>query len=79
VPPLAAQLTSLNDHQEVSVFFLFRGRYGALIRAVTGVALVAWGVAGRAAIPLVIGGALIVLALFTGISSLTGRSRGGRL
>jgi hypothetical protein len=55
------------------VFFLFHGRYGALIRTVAGVALVVWGVAGGGVAPLVVGGALIVLTLVT----LTARSRGG--
>jgi hypothetical protein len=59
------------------VFFLFHGRFGALVRAVTGVALIGWGVVGGGAIPLVIGGALIALTLVTGVSSLTARSRGG--
>jgi len=56
-------------------FLFFRGRYGPLVRAVIGVALVVFGIADSARFALVLGGVLIVWAIATGIHLLAGRGR----
>jgi len=57
------------------LFLFFRGRYGPLVRAAIGVALVVFGIADSAKLALILGGVLIVWAGATGIRLLTGRSQ----
>jgi hypothetical protein len=58
------------------MFFLFyRGRYGPLVRAAVGVALLVFGIADSAKFALVLGGVLIVWAVATGIRLLAGRGQ----
>jgi hypothetical protein len=59
------------------LFLFFRGRYGPLLRAVIGVALVVFGIADSAKFALVLGGVLIVWAAATGIRLLGSRDRFG--
>jgi hypothetical protein len=54
-------------------FLFFRGRYGPLVRAVIGVALVVFGIADSARLALVLGGVLIVWAIAAATSSAFGR------
>jgi hypothetical protein len=58
------------------MFFLFyRGRYGPLVRAAVGVALLVFGIVDSAKLALILGGVLIVWAVATGIRLLTGRGQ----
>jgi hypothetical protein len=57
------------------LFLFFRGRYGPLVRAAIGVALVVFGIADSAKLALILGGVLIVWAAATGIRLLTGRGQ----
>jgi hypothetical protein len=49
------------------LFLFFRGRYGPLVRAAAGVALVVFGIVDSAKFALILGGVLIVWAVATGI------------
>ncbi|MGH2871528.1 MAG: hypothetical protein ACRDL5_03590 [Solirubrobacteraceae bacterium] len=57
------------------MFLFFRGRYGAILRAVAGIAIVIYGIADSAKIAVVVGGVLIVWAIATRLTQL--RSGGG--
>jgi hypothetical protein len=58
------------------MFFLFyRGRYGPVVRAAVGVALLVFGIVDSAKFALILGGVLIVWAVATGIRLLTGRGQ----
>jgi hypothetical protein len=57
------------------LFFLFRGRYGPLLRAATGVVVIVFGLIDSASIALVIGGLLLAWGLVAGIGQLTGNRR----
>jgi hypothetical protein len=57
------------------LFLFFRGRYGPLVRAAIGVALVVFGIVDSAKLALILGGVLIVWAVATGIRLLTGRGQ----
>jgi hypothetical protein len=56
-------------------FLLFRGRFGPLLRAAIGLALVVFGIADSATFVLILGGVLIVWAAVTGIHLVTGRGQ----
>ena len=58
------------------LFLFFRGRYGPLIRAVIGVALVVFGIVDSAKFALILGGVLLVWAVAAGVR-LLGRDRLG--
>jgi uncharacterized membrane protein HdeD (DUF308 family) len=58
-------------------FFIFRGRYGPIVRALVGIAVVVFGIAKSEKPALLIGGVLIVWAIATGISRLSSGSRRG--
>jgi hypothetical protein len=57
------------------LFFLFRGRYGPLLRIAAGVAVIVFGLIDSASIALVIGGLLLAWGLVVGIGQLTGNRR----
>jgi hypothetical protein len=48
------------------LFLFFRGRYGSILRAVAGIAIVIYGIAASATAAVVVGGVLIVWAIATG-------------
>ncbi|MGD0606440.1 MAG: hypothetical protein ABSA53_23010 [Streptosporangiaceae bacterium] len=57
------------------LFLFFRGRYGPLIRAAIGVALVVFGIVDSAKFALILGGVLLVWAVAAGIRLLAGRGQ----
>ncbi len=52
------------------LFLFFGGRYGPILRAVAGIAIVIYGIADSAKAAVVIGGVLIVWASATGFTQL---------
>ena len=57
------------------LFLFFRGRYGPLVRAAIGVALVVFGIADSAKLALILGGGPHDEDAATGIRLLTGRGQ----
>ena len=57
------------------LFFLFRGRYGSLLRAAAGIAVIAFGVIASTPLLVVLGGLLLAWAAVGGASQLAGRHR----
>jgi len=53
------------------LFLFFRGRYGSILRAVAGIAIVIYGVAASATVAVVVGGVVIGWAIATGFTRLT--------
>lgn len=59
------------------LFLFFRDRYGSILRAVAGIAIVIYGIADSAPAAAVIGGVLIVWAIATGFLQLRRGSGSG--
>ena len=59
------------------LFLFFRGRYGSILRAFAGIAIVIYGIADSTPAAVVIGGALIVWAIATGFTQLRRGSGSG--
>jgi len=52
------------------LFLFFRGRYGPILRALAGIAIMIYGIADSTPAAVVIGGVLIVWAIATGFLQL---------
>ena len=59
------------------LYLFFRGRYGPILRAVAGIAIVIYGIADSATAAVIVGGVLIVWAIATGFSQLRPGSGSG--
>jgi hypothetical protein len=57
------------------LFFLFRGRYGPLLRAAAGIAVIVFGVIASTPFLVMIGGLLLAWGAVAGVGQLTGRRR----
>jgi hypothetical protein len=52
------------------LYLFFRGRYGSILRAIAGIAIVIYGIAASVTAAVIVGGVLIVWATATGFLQL---------
>jgi hypothetical protein len=57
------------------LFFFFRGRYGPLLRAAAGIAVIVFGLVNSTPFLVVIGGLLLAWGTVAGVGQLTDRRR----